>query len=183
VTVDDGAAWEALTPAEAAVLLGPFDGPWWIAGGVAIDLFLGTVTREHHDLDIAVFRDHWPAVSAALPGWDFRVGTNEVWARRSVDGPWLVEFLLEDRDGSEWVYRRDRQVTLPVTEVGMVTEQGIPYERPEVVLLYKAKYGEEPRHEADLVAALPKMGIGPRAWLVGALDVAHPGHPWIERVL
>ncbi|MDQ1373623.1 MAG: hypothetical protein QOJ09_961 [Actinomycetota bacterium] len=180
---DDVGTWEALTPTQVAVMLGPFDGPWWIAGGVALDLYVGTATREHHDIDVAVFRDHWPAVADALPGWDFRVGTNEAWARRTDDGPWLVEFLLEDRAGPDWVYRRHPEVTLPIADVGLVTEQGIPFERPEVVLLYKAKYSEEPRHEADLVAVLPKMGIGARAWLVGALDVAHPGHPWMNRIL
>ena len=176
-------AWDPLTPAQVAVLLGPFDGPWWIAGGHAIDLFLGAPTREHTDIDVAVFRDHWSAVAGALDGWDFHVGDNEVWARPHAGDPWQVEFVLEDRGGTEWRYRRNHEVSLPVSELGMVDERGIPYERPEIVLLYKAPRSDDPRHQADLEAALPKMGIGARAWLVGALDVAHPGHPWIGQVL
>jgi hypothetical protein len=175
--------WDPLTPAQVAALLGGFDGPWWIAGGVAIDLFLGAATREHHDLDVAVLRDHWPSIEAALPEWDFRVGTNEVWARRQATEPWCVEFLLEERDGADWVYRRHPEVTLPLIEVGKLSDDGLPFEKPELVLLYKAKHADEPRNEADLVAALPKLGIGPRCWLAGALDVAHPGHPWIDRLL
>lgn len=175
--------WEAMTPAQVAVVLGTFDGPWWIAGGNAIDLFLGAPTRDHEDIDVAVLRDHWPAVADALDGWDFREGDNEVWARRTPGGPWLIEFVLEDRAGSEWVYRRHSEVTLPITELGLMTDQGIPYERPEVVLLYKAKEHALEKHEADLAAVLPKLGIGPRCWLAGALDLAHPGHPWIARVL
>ena len=176
-------AWEPLTPAQVAVVLGPFDGPWWIAGGHAIDLFLGTSTREHHDIDVAIFREHWPAVAEALDGWDLRVGENEVWARPHAGDAWQVEFLLEDRVDTEWRYRRNHEVALPVSELGLVDDRGIPFERPEIVLLYKAKQHDEPRHQADLEAALPKMGIGARAWLVGALDVAHPGHPWIRQVL
>jgi hypothetical protein len=178
-----GGAWDPLTPAQLAVLLAAFDGPWWVAGGHAIDMFVGDATRDHDDLDVAVFRDHWPSVAGALSGWDFREGTNETWARRDADGPWLVEFLLEERSGADWVYRRNSEVTSPVTQLGMVTAEGIPFERPEVVLLYKAKYHDMPKHDADLAAALPKLGIGPRCWLAGALDVAHPGHPWIERLL
>lgn len=175
--------WDPLTPPAVAALLGLFDGPWWIAGGTAIDLFVGATTRPHDDIDVAVFRDHWPAVADALAGWDFRVGDNQVWARPRADGPWQVEFVLEDRAGTDWLYRRNHEVTLPVSDVGMIDERGIPFERPEVVLLYKATRYTEPKHEADLAAALPAMGIGARAWLVGALDVAHPGHPWITQVL
>ena len=175
--------WDPLTPAQVAVLLGTFDGPWWIAGGHAIDLFLGATSREHADIDVAIFRDHWPAVADTLTGWDFRTGEHQVWARPHATGPWQVEFVLEERDGNEWRYRRNPDVSLPVGDLGLVDERGIPFERPDVVLLYKAGHHDEPRHEADLEAALPKMGIGARAWLVGALDVAHPGHPWITRVL
>lgn len=33
--------------------------PWWIAGGWAIDLFLGRQTREHQDIDVLILRrDH-----------------------------------------------------------------------------------------------------------------------------
>jgi hypothetical protein len=180
---EDTDAWDPLTPAQVAVLLGPFDGPWWIAGGNAVDLFIGTSTREHHDIDVAILRDHWPAVAEVLAGWDFRVGQNEVWARPHATGPWQVEFVLEDRVGTEWRYRRNHDVSLPVSDLGLVDDRGIPFERPEIVLLYKAGHHDDPRNEADLVAALPKMGIGPRAWLVGALDVAHPAHPWITRIL
>jgi hypothetical protein len=174
--------WDALGPAAVAGILEPFDGPWWICGGVAIDLFLGQQTREHHDIDVAVFRDHWPSVEDALAGWEFRVGTNQVWARKP-DGPWLVEFLLEERRGSEWVYRRHPDVTLPLAEFGSVTSDGTPFERPEVVLLYKSKYAEQEQHEADFAAALPKLGIGARCWLAGALELIDSSHPWMSRIL
>lgn len=31
--------------------------PWFIAGGWSIDIGLGKITREHHDLDICIFRE------------------------------------------------------------------------------------------------------------------------------
>jgi hypothetical protein len=34
--------------------MGGFARPWWIAGGWAADLFIGTVTRPHADLEISV---------------------------------------------------------------------------------------------------------------------------------
>jgi len=40
-----------------------FKRPWYIAGGWAVDLYLGYVSREHGDIEILVYREdqtcHW----------------------------------------------------------------------------------------------------------------------------
>ena len=36
---------------------------WWVAGGWALDLFLGRMTRPHHDVDVAILRVAWPSAS------------------------------------------------------------------------------------------------------------------------
>jgi len=42
-------------------------GIWWgIAGGWAIDVWLGETTRDHHDVEVVVRRDDQAAVHAAL---------------------------------------------------------------------------------------------------------------------
>lgn len=160
-----------------------FDGPWWIAGGVAVDLFLGKTTREHEDIDVSVLQAHRPSLEGTLAGWDVNpVNEHEVWARQAADGPWQIEFLLEQRQGDDWVFRRNAQITMPLGHLGKVTPDGVPYLVPEVVLLYKAK-DPRPTDEADFEAALPKLGIGARCWLAAALEVVHPDHSWIGRVL
>ena len=62
------------------------------------------------------------------------------------------------------------------------TEDGIPYARPEIVLLFKAKHPDRPKDEADLAAVLPSLGPSRRRWLAESLALVHPGHPWLERV-
>lgn len=37
-------------------LMTEFNRTWFIAGGWAIDLFIGTETREHGDIEFSVFR-------------------------------------------------------------------------------------------------------------------------------
>jgi hypothetical protein len=44
-----------------------FPEPWALAGGWAVDAWLGQVTRHHQDVDFAVFDQ--PAVSEHLVGW------------------------------------------------------------------------------------------------------------------
>ena len=197
--MSDLGRWDPLTPQEVAKLLAPLQVPWWIAGGWALDLYLGRQTRDHADIDVAVLRDHQTDVRGLLGGWDphtassgvlepwpgghwIEIGIHCVWVRRGPDEPWLFEILLEERHGDEWQYRRDPQVTLPLAELGLMTKDGIPYLRPEVALLYKAGSDSDDA-DADLAVVLPKLGIGPRCWLAGALDVWQPGHRWMERLL
>jgi hypothetical protein len=57
----------------------------------------------------------------------------------------------------------------------------VPYQRPEVVLLMKAKHARD-KDVADLTATLPLLSPAQRGWLAGALRRIHPGHAWIDRV-
>ncbi|HEX2022408.1 MAG TPA: GNAT family N-acetyltransferase, partial [Candidatus Thermoplasmatota archaeon] len=104
-----------------------------------------------------------------------------LWARPRGAGGWSFEFLLSDRHGGDWVFPRDPRVRRPLWSLGRATDDGIPFLAPEVVLLFKAKR-REPRDEADLAATLPLLPAGERRWLRDALEVAHPGHPWIGRI-
>jgi hypothetical protein len=59
-------SWHPLTPHEADPLLSVLRAPWWVAGGWALDLYLGKVTRVHKDLDVGIFREDAAIVLAAL---------------------------------------------------------------------------------------------------------------------
>jgi hypothetical protein len=60
--------------------------------------------------------------------------------------------------------------------------RGIPYGRPEIVLLYKAKHAR-PKDDADFAAVLPLLEPGRRRWLADALELVHPGHRWLAAIL
>ena len=61
------------------------------------------------------------------------------------------------------------------------TPTGLPYLRPEVVLLYKAK---QPRaaDERDAAAAIPLLSRHERTWLAEAIARDTPTHPWLSRL-
>jgi hypothetical protein len=188
--------WSGLTPDGVAALLAKFDRPWWIAGGWAVDLFLGRQTREHADIDVAMLRGDEVALPRVLAGWEIKVAhdgalepwdgsslvapRHQLWARRDAAGPWDLEVLLEDHDGGHWHCRRDSRVRLPLDRFGRSTAAGVGYVRPEVALLYKAKGWEIDRNAADFAAAAPSLDAEARTWLIDALRLAHPGHAWLE---
>jgi len=186
------------TPGDAVRLFGDLP-DWWIAGGWAIDLWLGRRTRDHADLDIATLRRSQRAFWERLGDWDLHLGTapdvvepwsargdvppplHAVWCRPSPTNEWAFEVLLNDSDETHWLFRRNHAVRMPLTDIARMSDDGVPYLVPEIVLLYKAKNVRE--HDAvDFEVALPSLDAPQRAWLRDSIETVHPGHPWLERL-
>lgn len=185
-------------PRRVAELLAGFDRPWFVAGGWALDLFIGRVTRAHEDVEVAVHRRDQHALREHLAGWEWKIvvpgsrGGQRPWTSAEVLMPPLhelrarragaaLEVLLEESFAGEWRYRRDITVTRPLATLGLRSSSGIPILAPEVALLYKAKQPRE-RDHADLEAVLPRLGPERRNWLRAALETAHPRHVWLGRL-
>ena len=186
-------------PADAAALFEGVDASWWVAGGWAIDLWLGERTRPHDDLDIAVLRLEQHVFLERLTGWDLQVATepgvlrplasgeeiapprHALWCRPGSADDWAFELLLNDVEGGEWCFRRDHAVRAPLGELGDRTDAGIPFLRPEFVLLFKAKQARD-RDAEDLRRALPTLPSDRRRWLAASIERVHPGHPWLVQL-
>jgi len=191
----DDAEWNAWTPQEAARRLADVDVPWAVSAGWAIDLFLGRERREHEDFEIAVPADRFDDVAAALGELEFHVvtrglaepvagaselmaETHQTWGLDRAANAWRIDVFREPHDGDDWVARRDESIRLPYDELIEHTADGIPYERPEVVLLFKAKHAR-PKDEADLAAVLPQLNVKRRRLLAEWIERVHPGHFWL----
>ncbi|HXY71683.1 MAG TPA: hypothetical protein VEM41_04000, partial [Actinomycetota bacterium] len=64
-----GGRWEPIALDGLARLFRQVDAPWWVAGGVALDLFVGRPTREHGDLDVEILRRDLSDFAGAIRGW------------------------------------------------------------------------------------------------------------------
>ena len=98
--------------------------------------------------------------------------------REPATGRWRLDVFREPAADGEWVCRRDERIRLPYDELIARTGDGIPYARPEVVLLFKAK-AARPQDDGDFAAVLPRLAPDRRRWLAEALDLVHPGHRWL----
>jgi hypothetical protein len=188
--------WKPWQPEDLPEMLRDVNVPWGVAGGWAIDLFVGQKNREHRDLEIAVPSNGFWAIHDVLGAYAFDVvGSgrrwpldspafevmHQTWVREPSTGVYRLDVFREPHEGDVWVCRRDARIRLPYRDVIRRTPGGIPFVAPEIVLLFKAKRAE-PKDEADLGRALPTFSPMQSAWLKDALACVHPGHRWIGRL-
>ena len=173
---------------------------WWIAGGWALDLFVGEQSRPHFDTDVAVARRDQTVAQGYLHGWDFQYampGTSDPvvfeswkvgqilgreihgsWARESTASPWRFEFLLHEIERDVWSFRYCPEIQHPVERIGNCTSAGIFYLRPEIALLYKAPRLRQV-DDQDFRRILPYLGREQRAQLTEDIIHFSPEHPWL----
>lgn len=148
-------------------------------------------------MELALFRQDQALLHTHFPRWTFiaRVdGRSEAWPRgemltlpvhevhaRSPDEHNL-EFLLNERDDTNWIFRRDPRIVQPIDEAVVGTEYGVDVLAPEIVLLFKAKSPRD-KDEADFDAALAALGQQQRLWLRAGLLVCNPHHRWLNALM
>jgi hypothetical protein len=196
----DVSKWDAWRPEKVATMLASVEAPWYVAGGWAIELFLGEQRREHEDLEIAVPNSRFDEFLPSLDGLELFVitgpreatpielardrleETHQTWVREPSTGRWRLDVFREPSDGDTWIFRRDASIRMPYERVIDWTDDGIPHGRPEIILLYKAKHADRERDQGDFGAVLPMLEPARRRWLAEALEVVHPGHPWLAEL-
>ena len=189
------ARWSSCwTPNDVARRLSGTATPWYVAAGWAIDLFRGTQTRAHGDIEIAIPAASFPQVRSRFPGYvfdavssgriwenatpDVLAATHQTWLRDAATGNYLLDVFREPHDGDTWICRRNETIRLPYRDIIRHTRDGIPYLAPELVLLFKAKHARR-KDQADFDATVPHLTPAQRETLAGLLARTHPGHPWL----
>jgi len=184
-------------PLQIAALMRNFAQPWFVAGGWAIDLYLGRVTRPHKDVEIAILRSDQAHLRAYLAGWTFRKVANkelqpwpdgewlelpihEIHARSDGAAPNALEILVNEGDDREWRFRKNLALTRPMSLAWLRTSDGVPFLAPEIVLLYKAaSASRRPEDDSDFQVTRDSLDREPRHWLRSALEMHYPAHPWL----
>jgi hypothetical protein len=185
-------------PVKVQSLMREFTRDWFVAGGWAIDLFLGKRTRAHEDIEIAIFRQDQLALQKYLSGWNLRKAENGALSEWKQDEYLelpvheihcfneraeltLLEVLLNECESGVWRFRRNRQITKPLAGLYLTNDSGIRFLRPEVVLLYKSKNPRE-KDERDFQAAIENLPAESKKWLKDALSICYQKHHWLPNL-
>ncbi|MEL6253900.1 MAG: hypothetical protein AAFR87_17965 [Bacteroidota bacterium] len=192
--------WEAYGVEKMHSLMEGFDRSWCIAGGYAIELFVGESFRPHGDIDIFLLREdqlhiqshfqEWEMHRAALPGlesWkegEFLKGKiSDIWGREHPAAPWRFQLMLNDRDEKEWIFKRNPAIRGSLDDMFCYTSPAVPYLAPEIQLLYKAKNEIKEKDQLDFDRAIPliekeKLNIL-KEWLQIQFS---SGHDWLKKI-
>jgi len=107
---------------------------------------------------VAVPAAGFPAIRDALADLDFAAPggadfaeSHQTWGFDPGVCAYRVEVFREPHDGDTWICRRDPSIRLSCGAVVRRNDDGIPYQAPEIGLLFKAKHAR-PEDDADLGA-------------------------------
>jgi hypothetical protein len=169
---------------------------WWICGGWALELFTGHEIREHHDMDLAIFRKDQQMLREQLPDWEFKIALNGVlhewgegemdknlhalWARKKGQDKWVTEFLLNEADEINWIFRKNSKITFPLNEIGIKREK-IPFLIPEIPLLFKSAHCGD-KDELDFKHCIEKMNEVQKERLRKWISEFKPDCEWITKI-
>lgn len=185
--------WAPLPVSEVVAVFSGAPFRWFIAGGHALEMAVGRVWRPHGDVDVGVPRSEVRAVHAHLEGWDLHVaaaGTltpwsgrpldeamqeNNVWARRSPEGPWEFDITVGGGDRDAWWSRRDPSIRVP-WPAALEHRDGIPFLAPHLQLLMKSKDVRE-KDDVDARVVIRTLDVSRRRSLSQWLP---DDHPWQE---
>lgn len=189
--------WQPLSVVETIALFVHAPFKWGLAGGHAIEQFLGRGHRAHGDIDIIVFRDeqlalqqwlaaNWSLYASDPPGTLRRwlpdeflgAGINDLWAHRHGVEAWELQAIIVDVEGDEWISRRGPMIRGPRHTL-LTTYHGVPCVRAEVQLMYKARHCR-PKDEQDFQACVPRLEPQAKTWLHTQIRLLHgEDHPWL----
>jgi hypothetical protein len=123
-----GAARQLSALARVDRLLRDAEIDYWLFGGWAVDFYVGAVTREHDDVDIAVWLDDLLRIAELLvaDGWRHAPEPEEDGGTGyERDGVRLeLTFLGRDEDGNVFISLRNRRAPWPADAEGDVRELG-----------------------------------------------------------
>jgi len=195
-------------PKRAMQIMSGYNKPWYVAGGWALDLYIGRERRPHYDLDIATYREDQLTLQQHFAGHHLQKYTGpdgaeylETWApgellvlpdfqivlEKNEEGYAAVELLLNESQGDEWIWRKNQEVRYPKAQAGITSSEGIPFLSPEIVLLFKSQHVwggnvNELKDQRDFAELLDILEFERRTWLKTTLETHYPDHKWISQL-
>jgi aminoglycoside-2''-adenylyltransferase len=192
--------WQPLRVDEIKQLFTKAPFAWGLAGGYAIEQFLGKSIREHGDIDIVVFRDNQIQVQRWLSDWQLyaadppgtlrpwitdeylHFGIHDIWCHQTNAHSWQLQIMLAEVEDGEWFSRRNPLIRGQRDDL-FANYKDTPCVQVEVQLLFKAR-GLRLKDDLDFQACLPLLSENAREWLSGQLSLSFPeGHKWLNSLI
>ena len=195
---DELGPWKPLGLNQVVGIFDKWPRRWWVSGGLALELCMGSSWRTHEDTDVGVLRHDVAELASVLADWDIQVaaaGTlppwdgselsadahqNNMWCRTAPDQPWCLDLTVNEGDRQFWISRRDPGLKVPWDDAVLRNHEGIPYLEPVLQLLYKSK-NNRPKDDQDASQVIPNLAAEQRGRFRTLLPADHPWQALLAR--
>jgi hypothetical protein len=193
--------WMPLSVSDICAIFSEIPVTWCIAGGWALDLYFGKQLRKHDDIDVIILREEqltafqyltkgwqlYKAEKGKLALWEegeLLTVTKDIWVSKDSNSSWAFQIMLIDTNQESWVYGREKSIYSPIKDIMAMTEEGIPYLKPEIQLLYKGGSSEiRVKDHNDFLTVFPSLTSRAKKWLKASLKRQFPeSHIWVDYI-
>lgn len=172
--------WELLSIASLKHIMHDADFDWYLAGGIALDEFLGRKTRDHEDTDILVnfkylerildFFKNYKVYTARNGSLSLSAlinikSTDSLWIANDENESFIIQILFFEEEAGHWVYKRDNTIRKRIEEIYFV-KSDMKIIQPEIQLLYKMDSSDVREKDLyDYHNVYPVLEERQKAWL------------------
>jgi hypothetical protein len=168
---------------------------WILAGGFALELFVGKNYRNHTDIDILLKREDqkellkyiekskiFVAENGKLLSFEeklfYKFPVQDIWILNEDFSAWCLQIMLYDVEDGFWIYKRNKNIKVEY-DCLFWEKDGIKLIKPEIQLLYKSK-SIRPKDEEDFQIVSKKLDENAKKWLNNTLTQCYGQHKWIS---
>lgn len=183
--------WCPLSVKEIAVALRNLE--WILAGGFALEEFVGKPYRKHADIDVLIERKDQKLLTNYIDASRIFVAEDsklklfekdkyydspiqDIWILSEDFSRWCLQIMLYDTEDDFWIYKRNKNIKLPQNELFWI-KNGIKIIKPEIQLLYKSN-NVRPKDEYDFETIEKELSQKSKRWLNDALKECYDLHKW-----
>lgn len=172
--------WQLLSIASLKQIMHDADFDWYLAGGIALDEFLGRKTRNHEDIDILVnfkylerildFFKNYKVYTArngslSLSSFNEINSTDSLWIAKDDEESFIIQILFFEEEAGHWVYKRENDIWKRIEDIYFV-KNDMKIIQPEIQLLYKMNSSNvRDKDLYDYHNVYPVLEERQRAWL------------------
>lgn len=186
--------WQPYTLEQLTQQLAPLD--WILAGGNALQLFVGEAYRTHQDIDILLLREDQLKLvqcielesifvtdgQGGLLSYDsqkyYEKPIQDLWCLNATKDAWGLQIMLFDCKNNYWIYKRNPAIRLPMSQI-YFEKENCKFLKPEIQLLYKSKNIRD-KDQFDFETLVPLLDTNAKQWLFDRLSACYAYiHPWI----
>lgn len=176
--------WQLLSIESLKQIIQDADYDWYLAGGIALDEFLGRKTRDHEDIDILVnfkylerILDYFNSYkvytarngSLSLSALNNIKSTDSLWITKDENESFIIEILLFEEEEGHWIYKRDNAVRKKIEDI-YFDKNDMKIIQPEIQLLYKMNSSNVREKDLyDYHNVYPVLEERQKAWLDSVL--------------